>query len=314
VVDKNKEGIKSLDVKDFESCFGTPISKYVQDEIEKYNFSYCEAGSQEFQRLVIFCLEALKRGFKENGIHRQQDWQKGWSENWQNFSQSKDLNDLSPKYCNNNKDKTLRFNGRFIRPEDPKFEQNTHSVVVSWLADSYMRDVDSIYEFGCGTGQNFLSMRSINPNAKLIGTDWAPASGKILTELKDSTGIKCEFSLFDFFNPDRNLKIQPNSAVITVTALEQIGKNFNEFLNYLIENKPRVCIHVEPIIEFLDPDNSLLDYCTYHYMKKRNYLDGFYKKLKNLERDNIIEIISENRVRLGGFWTEGLSTIVWKVK
>jgi uncharacterized protein YebE (UPF0316 family) len=49
-------------------------------------------------------------------------------------------------------------------------------------------------------------------------------------------------------------------------------------------------------------------------MKKRNYLDGFYKKLKNLERDNIIEIISENRVRLGGFWTEGLSTIVWKVK
>ncbi len=310
----NKDLTNRLNVEDFNECFGTSLSEYVQNEIKKYDFSYCEVDHKEYQRLVIFYLETLKKKFNENGSHRQKDWQKGWNENWQSFSQSEDLNDLFPKYYNNNKDKTLRFNGKLIKPKSPKFELNTHNVVVSWMADKYMRDVDAIYDFGCGTGQNFLPINEVNPNARLIGADWAPASGKILSKISKSTQMRCEFSLFDFFSPDYNLKIHPNSAVITVTALEQVGRNFDKFLNYLIENKPKVCIHVEPIIEFLDPNNSLLDYCTYQYMNKRNYLNGFYKKLKSLESENIIEIISENRVKCGGFWTEGLSTIAWKAK
>lgn len=310
----NKTNIKRLSVKDIEACFDTPVSEYVHDEIKKYDFSYHDIDFAEYQRLMIFCLESLKKDFKETGSHRQDVWQSGWSENWQKFSLSKDLNDLSPVYYRSNTDKALRFNGKLIRPVNPKFEQNMQKVVISWLTDVYMRDVDSIYEFGCGTGKNFLSMKPINPDAKLIGADWTPVTGKILTELRNNAGLKCEFSLFDFFNPDKNLKIQPNSAVMTVTALEQVGKNFDEFLMYLLDNDPKICIHVEPIIEFLEPSSNLLDYCMYHYMKKRNYLDGFYEKLRSLESDNIIEIISANRVKFGGFWTEGLSTIVWKVK
>ena len=310
----NKETIKRLTVQDFEKCFGRPVSEHVRKQINKHDFSYCDVSDEEHQRLVIFCIESLKKDLKVCGSHRQEEWQRGWSENWHSFQKSEDLNDLFPKYYTNEEDIVLRFNGKLIRPKSPKFELNTHKVIVSHVADLFMRDVSAVYDFGCGTGQNFLPIRAVNPNAKLIGADWAPASGKIISKLRETKEIRCEFSLFDFFNPDKDLKIQPNSAVITVAALEQVGKNFDKFLSYLLESKPEICIHIEPIIEFLDPDNNLLDYCMYHYMKKRNYLDGFYEKLKNLERDSIIEIISAKRVKLGGFWTEGLSIIVWKVK
>ena len=39
------------------------------------------------------------------------------------------------------------------------------------------------------------------------------------------------------FNPDTTLKIQNNSAVLTVGALEQLGKNFKKFINFLIKKK-----------------------------------------------------------------------------
>tara|TARA_E500000331_G_C17191838_1_gene685268 strand:+ start:325 stop:1263 length:939 start_codon:yes stop_codon:yes gene_type:complete len=303
-----------LTVRDFEKCFGRPVSDYVRRQIDKYDFSYFDIDDEEYQRLVIFCINSLKKDLKECGSHRQEEWQQGWNENWNSFKKSEDLNDLFPRYYTREKDMLLRFDGKLIRPKSLKFELNTHNVIISHVADLFMRDVSTIYDFGCGTGKNFLPISAVNPNAQLVGADWTQASGKIISKLSKTSEIKCKFSLFDFFNPDKDLKIQPNSAVITVAALEQVGKNFDKFLNYLIESKPEICIHVEPIVEFLDPDNNILDYCMYHYMNKRNYLNGLYERLKNLEKDGIIEIISANRVGLGGFWTEGTSIIAWKVK
>ena len=311
---EEKEQKRSLSVEDFEKCFGSRVSNHVREEIQKYDFSYSDLSDKEYSSALSFYREYLENNLKVNGSHRQTEWEKGWSENWESFNESGDLRDLSPKYYNNCDNKILRFDGKLIKPHSDDFELNTHNVAISRTADLFMRDVDHIYDFGCGTGQNFVPISKVNSRASLTGADWTQSSGKILSKLKSSKGINCDFSLFNFFNPDYNLEIKPNSAVITVTALEQVGKNFDKFIDYLVQSRPEICIHVEPIIEFLNPESCPLDWSMYHYMKKRNYLDGLYKKLKTLEKDNIIKIVAADRIRLGGFWTEGLSTVVWKVK
>jgi len=284
-----------------------PISQPIVDLIESYNFIYYDVSPEEVEALLISYLEKLKTDFRQAGPDRILDWQKGWSENNEDFIRSNDTDSLSPKYFKNN---ILRFNGHFIRPATPDFEKNLQKIIISCISAIYLKDLDAIYEFGCGTGYNLLQINQINPNIKLIGTDWVSSSGEILRRLNSHFKIDCKFELFDFFKPDYNFKISENSAILTVTALEQIGTNFNKFLDYALSQDPKYCIHVEPIIEFLDPNASLLDYCMFNYVKKRNYLQGLYGALKKLEADGIVDIIFSRHVRCGSLWFEPYSILI----
>jgi hypothetical protein len=98
-----------------------------------------------------------------------------------------------------------------------------------------------------------------------------------------------------------------------VAALEQIGENFKDFVNFLLEKKPEICIHFEPIDELLD-ENKLIDSLSIKYFRKRNYLNGFLPYLEQLEKENKIEILNKQRIFSGSYFIEGHSLIVWKVK
>ena len=56
---------------------------------------------------------------------------------------------------------------------------------------------------------------------------------------------------FDFFNPNYDIDIPKNSAIFTCNSLEQIGENYKEFINFLLEKKPSLCINFEPMSELL---------------------------------------------------------------
>lgn len=123
---------------------------------------------------------------------------------------------------------------------------------------------------------------------------------------------KIEPHRFDFFEPDNSFEIKDKSVVYTVAALEQVGDNYKKFINYLLEKKPNICIHFEPISELLD-ENKLNDLLSIQYFKNRNYLNGFLDYLKLLEQQNKIKIIDQRRIYSGSYFIEGHSLVVWEV-
>ena len=193
----------------------------------------------------------------------------------------------------------------------PGFEYNMLVVIEQWLFEKYLSDVESIYEFGCGTGHNLLRAREANPHAKLFGLDWTEASQNIITEsvqtgvLKNAVGRR-----FDFFHPDETFLIEPDSGVYTVAALEQMGKDFVPFVEYLMGQKPRIVVHIEPMYEFFDAKN-LIDYLAIAYYQKRNYLWGLSEYLHRLAGEKKITIHEAKRTNIGHFLTDGYSVIAW---
>ena len=173
---------------------------------------------------------------------------------------------------------------------------------------------DNLLEFGCGPSYHLLRFGNFNKNINLIGLDWAEVSQNIIKEINNlAINSKIKGYNFDFFNPDYAIDIPDNSAVFTCNALEQIGENYKEFIDYLLVKKPALCINFEPMVEFLDEDN-LVDQLCVLYTKKRNYLKGYLSYLEQLEKEGKIEIILKKRLQIGSLYIEGNPVIIWKIK
>jgi hypothetical protein len=109
------------------------------------------------------------------------------------------------------------------------------------------------------------------------------------------------------FNPT-DLDIPKGSAVLTWGALEQLGTNFQPFLNFLL-SKDVFVINVEPIIELFNPKNPM-DNHSIEYMKKRNYLNGYLTALKKSKA----KILRTQRLHFGNMNYEGWSFVIWRSK
>ena len=131
--------------------------------------------------------------------------------------------------------------------------------------------------------------------------------------MKKENNIKLKSFLFDISKPDRKIKIKKNSAVYTSGALEQLsGKIFN-FLNYLIEQKPKIVLHSEPVLDFYKEDN-LPDILGKLFHLKRGYTSNLLSLLKIFEKQEKIKIIKTVKSPFGSLMMEGYSLIVWKPK
>jgi len=251
-------------------------------------------NKKEEDSVVIKILDTLlDPSLPYSGEHRRQQWEKGWGENLKS-------GDITPKYFKYN---IFRMNQRFITSDVKGFEQKMLHSIVDEMYWKYLTDVKDIYEFGCGTGHNLKRIHKFS-KAKLHGFDWTKSSNKIIK------GLGFDGQNFDFFEPNYSLGLAEDSAVITVAALEQTGTRFERFLGYLIRNKPKVVVHIEPIPELLDPTN-LLDYLSIKYMRKRKYLSGFLDTLRILEKQGKIKIHEARRSGIGSLYIDGYSIVVW---
>jgi hypothetical protein len=239
-------------------------------------------------------------------------WERGWSENFTDYKSKNHSQALIPKYFRPHA--LLRMGNEIIRPHSPHFEYEMLSLCQLHFFRKYLRHVAAIYEFGCGTGHNLLRLRGVNADAKLWGLDWAESSEQLVEEIAMNQNDRDLFARrFDLFAPDPTFHLGKNSAVVTVAALEQIGTRFQGFLNYLLEQGPKICIHLEPVVEFLESDNEL-DRLSIQYLTKRNYLRGFFTRLKELETDGDIEILQAERNPIGQVPLQAYSVIVWRPK
>lgn len=303
---------KKIDIDDFKELFKDEISLYLEKKIKEYEFSYIEVDDKERDILLKKIVSVLlDNNIVSSGEHRHEQWVRGWNENLDELAFKPGKEAINPKYFG--KYNNLRLRQKFIHPLSKDFERNSLWIIIDWMADKYLRDFKTIYEFGCGTGHNLLRVREVNPKAALWGCDWAESSQEIIKKINESGVDKNIFGQrFDFFKPDKGFNLEKDSAVFTVAALEQVGTRFKDFIQYLFENRPKICVHIEPIAELLD-ENNLLDYLSIEYFKKRNYLSGYLTYLRELEKQGEIQILIQERNYIGSLFIEGYSVVVWRL-
>lgn len=274
------------------------------------NLNFQEIDENEKDQLVLKFLDTLDSDLQIAGEHRANVWEKGWEENLIEFKESNDLATLTPKYFS--KIPQIRWQQRWVTPVEEKMEYSLFELLLERIFEEYALAARDIYEFGCGTGHNLIRLRSINRDANITGLDWAKSSQELIQQVATKTGDERLFgSNFNYFEPNFNISLAPDSTVFTIASLEQTGSQFHEFIRYIELNKPRLVIHIEPIGEALDP-NNLLDNLSLRYFKKRNYLDGLYDFVNGLVSNGKAEIVCFNRSFVGSFFIEGYTILVWK--
>ncbi|MDO8483135.1 MAG: class I SAM-dependent methyltransferase [bacterium] len=303
--------MKPIDYKDIEKLWSEKLSAYVKDKIAGYKLVYSPLDKKEEEQVFIKIIDTLLDPFLVySGPHRLKQWEKGWGQNLTELQKAETTDAVFPHY--HGKYAVNRLNQNFVKSVSPNYERNMLYVILDYVFDKYFRKFENVYEFGCGTGHNLLKLREVNPSANLFGLDWAKSSQKIIKKMADSgLAENVKGYNFDFFRPDKKIKLAPHSAIYTVAALEQVGTNYKAFVSYLLKNKPDICVHIEPIAELLD-ENRLIDNLSIKYFRKRNYLNGYLEYLRGLEKEKRIKIIETKRTHIGSLFIEGYSIVIWK--
>ena len=299
-----------ISVPEIEEVLQTSLSSALREQCLDADLRYEELTDEERDSYILEVVDVLTRNdLSAAGEHRLPEWDEGWSENLEAFRRTQNLESLVPGY--HGKHRLLHWKQRIIRPLVPYFDYRIHCLIVDWAVETYLCHVDALYEFGCGPAYHLLRARHYNPKARLVGLDWAKASQSIISEIVAS-GIEAnlEGRNFNLYEPDYSLDFAPNSGVLTVAALEQVGESFEPFLQFLLQKNPAVCVHLEPIDELMD-QKHLIDKLSVLYCRKRNYLKGFLTRLRQLQDQNRVKIHREQRTYTGSFFIEGHSLIVW---
>jgi hypothetical protein len=305
----------NITLNDFAAIFGVSIDEIpdrCKEVLKNSDFRYRIVTGAEREDIFLRVLKTIHSdSLKVSGPHRKQDWEKGWSENLENYRASNsDLTQLIPKFVK--KKEVIRFRGNYIMPEDPNFETNFVTFMRYFLFSKYFPGISSIYEFGCGTGLNLVAAAELFPDKELYGLDWSQASCDIVYELAKTQHLNLKSVLFDMFSPDDNIKLNSTSAVFTIGAMEQLGTNFKSFVDFILSRRPAVIINIETHYELHD-NNSLFDYVATLFLEKRNYLRGYIEYLRQLEQNGKIDIL-ETRKTIGPLYHEGYAYTVWKPK
>jgi len=307
------EEISEVTLEDFARSFGTTVEDIPDDcreLIAKSDFRYEILTGEERDKVILDVLKKIESDQQIIGApERQTAWEKGWEENLKDFVNSGyDLNRLVPRFIRPNQ--AIRLNQNYIMPSNPNFELDYYSVFRLWLFEKYLKDFDSIYEFGCGTGFNLAVLAQLYPEKKLYGLDFVPSSVNLVNKLGEVYGWNMTGHLFDMLRPDESFKIDDNSAIFTIGTVEQLAGNFEPFLQFVLKRPPRLCLHVEPTIELYDK-NNLVDYLAMKFHRKRGYTEKYLTRLGELEAQNRIEILKVKRPFFGSLYMEGYSYMVW---
>ena len=302
-------------LEDFAQSFGTTVEDIpdnCRELIATADFRYKMPTDEERDEILLGVLKKIESERQAVGAPERQDvWEKGWAENLHDFVKSgHNLNSLVPKFIRPNQ--AIRFNRNYIVPCNPKFELDYFSIFRLWLFGKYLKTFDYIYEFGCGTGFNLAVLAQLYPKKKLYGLDFVPSSVDLVNRIGDTYSWSITGHLFNMRTPDENFEMAENSAIFTIGAIEQLAGDFEAFLQFVLKHSPKLCIHVEPTLELYD-ENHLVDYLAMKFHGKRGYTENYLTRLRELESDNIVEILKVQRPFFGSMYMEGYSCIIWRL-
>ncbi len=280
--------------------------------VEKERLILNPLSSQERDLLLIEIINRI-RGDKQviAAADRTEAWEKGWSENLELFRQDPTSDAaLVPKFVRPGL--PIRWFKEYYRSESANFELSYINILRQYVITKYFLEVESLYEFGAGTGFNLLHAHKVFPDLDLYGTDFVQPAVDLINEIGVKRSVPLVGSLFNMLSPDSNdLELNPNSAVWTFGSLEQLGGKIKPMFDFLILNKPSICVHIEPVVEFYEED-SLPDYLAKWFQSKRGYTAGLVDLLKKSEEEGKIKILKSQRLNFGSIMMEGYNLLVWR--
>lgn len=307
---------QKISVEIFAELLGIPTSELFPDcraLIETFNLRYQTLSGKERDDIVIEILNKIESSeLTKAGRDSKARWQKDWDDNLKEFVRAGyDIAVLVPIFLR--RARPLRFNGEYIKPADPHFELKIYTIFRRWLFHKYFSApaIKTIYEFGCGTGYNLAELASLYPEKELHGLDWVSGPQEILKQIRMKHGYNVTGHIFNMLEPDRDFQLKPGSAILAMGALEQLGTNFEPFLQFVLAQKPSLFVHVDSIVEWYD-EKSLMDHLAAKFCKKRQYLQGYWPRLQQLEIEGKIEILNKWRSPFGSFFLDSSSLIVWR--
>jgi transketolase len=305
---------RKMTVQDFASSFGTTPEEIPEESRElicKYNFNYTPLEGEAQERVLMEVINKIDSDQQVIAApERESVWNRGWSENLKEFiSQQGNINSLVPKFLRPSK--VFRLFGAYVSVSDPEFERNFIRVLRSWLFRTYFSPYEIIYEFGSGTGHNLVELAHLFPEKDLVGLDFVPSSCELISRLGSDLNYRISSRLFNMIEPDQSYKLKNGSLVFTFGAIEQLGTKFDKFLEYILDNHPGLCVHIEPILELYD-ENKLFDSLAIRFHKKRGYAVKFLPRLQQMEKEHRIQLLKVKRLEFGSLMMEGYSLIIWK--
>jgi len=279
-------------------------------KLDKINTFYWDPKSEELEEYILDVLKKISlpqitRTEEEN----LKAFENGWRENSELIKANGiTINNLKPKYFRQSK--FLRYAKKLIVSKNLNLEYELFTLARLVIFKKYLSGFETIYELGAGSCQNLLMLSELYPNKELYGLDWTNVTTEIADYIASSLGRNIKGYLFDMMEPPANISLKPGSAVFSIHSLEQIGNQHEKLLSFILNSSAGIVVHYEPILELYD-ENNLLDKLALIYSDKRNYLNGYLNKLRDLERQNKIEIIEARRPHLGGVIHEA-SLVVWR--
>ena len=304
-----------LTQKDFASSFGVHESEIPAKSsalIGELDFEITEIVGKARDKLIIQVVDKIRQDEQViASLIRKDIWRKGWAENLQLYIDSKGAHStLIPKFIRGGL--PIRWFGKYFESHDNNFELNYISVLREFLFESYFKNISSLYEFGAGTGFNLVHASQSLPGVKLIGTDFVPSAVELMNRVGSDFSIPLSSSIFDMMNPgDANLIMDPNSGVLTFGSLEQLGGNLVPMIDYLCQQRPNICVHIEPAVELYNP-KGLEDYLATWFQTKRGYSAGLITLLQDYQNQGLISIKKIQRLNFGSLMMEGYNLIVWE--
>ncbi len=309
-----EEIMQQVTVDDFAASFGTTPDNFSPEclnAIQKSDFSFRRFDPEERDAVILEVLHKIKHDQQVIAApERKAVWEQGWAENLASFKQNGfDLRALVPKFLRENQ--PIRYNGDYIMPANARFEYDYMTVFRLWLFQNFFAENQSIYEFGCGTGLNLVLLANLWPARTYHGLDFVPSAVDLVNSIGGHSNWHIQGHLFDMIHPDPEFELDAECGVFTFGALEQLAGRYEDFIQYLLAQKPGRVIHVEPTIELYD-ETRLFDYLAIEFHRNRGYSENLLPYLQKLEAQGRIEILKVKRLYFGSLFLEGYTYIIWK--
>lgn len=311
---------RQIDINDFSYIVGLSIEKEWYHHFGNiYNdlaYRFLLAHSRD--RIILEVLKAINSNDLSEAGEKGR-WDIGWSQNLTEYRETGDPVSLIPRYLLR-RGQPIRVHGDYaIANDDSLIELAFYRLYRMILFLSYFdnEDIDTVYEFGCGSGHNLITLAEMFPDKRIVGLDWSQPAVDI-ANLLGGTYPNISGRKFDFFAPDDELEIGENTAILTIGALEQTGTRYPVFTDWLVAREPRLCIHIEPQPDWYD-QCTVLGYLGVRFLQVRNYWTGFPNYLYGKTREDFrtgkggeVDVIEHRPVPFGSLFIEGYNRLVWR--
>ena len=251
----SRDDWQHIDAAHFARLFGTAPAQLPPDclqLIQQGDFAYRTLAQEERDRIVIeVCKKIDSPTLTLAGQGGKERWEKGWNENLQDFIASGcDLKALVPKFVR--PDQPIRFEHDYVMPRAAQFELEYYRVFRRWLFRSFLAESKLIYEFGCGTGYNLAELAELYPQTELHGLDWVSAPKEIIRLHGRAPRLPDDRARLRHAEPgsraaDAGRRHRPGHR-----GPRAIGTQWEPFLDFILERKPALFVHVDSILEWYE--------------------------------------------------------------